>query len=246
MTATDPNGGDGVTAFAEAARRAQRAATGEVLDKLPEEAGADGAAMIAHHLLEEVLDEVAAYEPEEMTTACSAGCAWCCYIGFASISVPEAVAIATYIRHEVDDETRTRVEARLDAAIEGAEGLSPEARWRAREPCPFLDVDLGTCRVYEARPLRCRGWNSLDADACEASYRKRDEAIDVPSNRLRFVLGTSTEEGQAEAFDDAGRDPRRGEIAQAVRLALDDPDLATRWARGEAVFDAVVTDDDLF
>lgn len=246
MTATDLPERDGVAVFAEAARRAQRSATGEVLEQLPAEAEADGAALVAQHLLEEVLAEVATHEPAEMKTACSAGCAWCCYIGFASISLPEAVAIATHLREEADDEMRARVEARIDAAIEAAEGLSPEARWRAREPCPFLDVDQGTCRVYEVRPLRCRGWNSLDAEACEASYRQRDETIDVPSNRLRFVLGTSTEEGQADAFDAAGRDARRGEIAQAVRLALDEPSLAGRWAQGEAVFDAIVTDDELF
>ena len=201
--------------------------------------------MIAHHLLEDLLEEVAEHEPEQMKTACAEGCAWCCYLGYASISVPEAVAIADHLRDELDEEMQARIGARLDAAIEGAEGLSPQARWRAREPCPFLDVDRGQCRVYEVRPLRCRGWNSLDADACEQSYRMRDDVVDVPSNRLRFVLGANTEEGQAMAFDDAGRDPRRGEIAQAVQLALDEPELAARWGRGEAVFDGILTDDDL-
>ncbi|MEQ9323860.1 MAG: YkgJ family cysteine cluster protein [Polyangiaceae bacterium] len=244
MTATDGEP-DGVGAFGEAARDAQRAATTELFARLPDGAVAQGAAMIAHHLLEDLLDEVAAHEPEQMKTACADGCAWCCYLGYASISVPEAVAIADHLRDELDEEMQTRIEARLDAAIEGAEGLGPSARWRAREPCPFLDVDRGRCRVYEVRPLRCRGWNSLDANACEQSYRHRDDVIDVPSNRLRFVLGANTEEGQAMAFDDAGRDPRRGEIAQAVRLALDEPELAARWGRGEPVFDRILTDDDL-
>ena len=216
-----------------------------VAARLPDEALAQGAAMIAHHLLEDLLDEVAEHEPEPMKTACTEGCAWCCYLGYASISVPEAVAIADHLRDDLDEEMRTRIEARVDASIEAAEGLGPEARWRAREPCAFLDVDRGRCRVYEVRPLRCRGWNSLDADACEQSYRRRDDAVDVPSNRLRFVLGANTEEGQALAFGDTGRDARRGEMAQAVRLALDEPELAARWGRGEAVFDGILTDDDL-
>jgi Fe-S-cluster containining protein len=245
--ATDDEGdiGDAIDALAEGTAMIQAAATGEVLEALPEDSVAEGAAMVAFLRLEGVLTEVTENEPEEMKVACVEGCAWCCYIGHAGISAPEAVALARHIEDDLDEETRVVVQARVEEAAERATLRTPMQRWRDREPCAFLDVDTRACRVYQARPLRCRGWNSVDASACEQSFERRRDDVDVPTNRVRFLLAASTEDGQARAFESSGRDHRRGEMAQSVQLAMAEPDLAVRWARGEPVFDDILTDDEL-
>ncbi|MCA9618262.1 MAG: YkgJ family cysteine cluster protein [Myxococcales bacterium] len=234
---------DAVAGLAAGTRDEQMAATREVLGVMPPASAALGAAMVAFMRSDDLLAEIDAYGPDTLATACQSGCAWCCYVGHAAVSVPEAVAIAQHVA-ALEEEQAARIQARLEDAAERAQSLSIHERWMLRDPCPFLDLDEARCRVYEVRPVRCRGWNSLDASACEAGFEDRGAGIDVPTNRLRFAVGTSTEEGQQAAFASAGLDARRGRIAEAVLLAMAEPDLSERWAAGEAIFDGICADEE--
>src|SRR6185503_15728319 len=70
------------------------------------------------------------------------------------------------------------VAARVRDARSRAQGLSSVERFSSDHPCAFLDA--GRCSIYPARPLACRGMNSLDADEC--AQRLRD-----PAARAAFV-----------------------------------------------------------
>ncbi|MEL7430892.1 MAG: YkgJ family cysteine cluster protein, partial [Pseudomonadota bacterium] len=45
----------------------------------------------------------------------------------------------------------------------------PDGRDWHPQACPALDPATQTCRAYEARPMICRSFLSMDASACEAN-----------------------------------------------------------------------------
>src|SRR3569623_3215541 len=95
--------------------------------------------------------------------ACHDGCAHCCYQAV-GVSVPEALALEAYVRATRSPAEREELAARVRQADQRTRGLTSAQRLSPELPCPFLEVADGRCTVYEARPLACRGTNSLDAE----------------------------------------------------------------------------------
>jgi Fe-S-cluster containining protein len=100
--------------------------------------------------------------------ACSAGCSYCCHV-HVDVTLPELVAIARHLERTLSVAELAAQVRKLSAQAEAVEGLSDEARWAARIPCALLD-DRGLCSVHAVRPLRCRAFHSLDAEACRAAF----------------------------------------------------------------------------
>ena len=104
--------------------------------------------------------------------ACRAGCDHCCYQSV-GVTPPEALAIFDHLSRTLSDAELARVAAQVAAQHAHTRGLSTSARFSPGHPCPFLDVAVGRCTIYEVRPLSCRGMNSLDAAECEKRLRNR-------------------------------------------------------------------------
>jgi hypothetical protein len=109
--------------------------------------------------------------------ACRAGCDHCCY-QTVGVTAVEALAIHHYLRATLPAADLAAIAARVRNARSRAEGLSSVERFSPDHPCAFLED--GRCSIYEARPLSCRGMNSLDADDC--AQRLHD-----PEARAAFV-----------------------------------------------------------
>lgn len=164
--------------------------------------------------------------------ACRKGCAHCCH-NFVSASPADIFRVARYIRenHIADIEEKL---ARIHASEDNTRKIGQQARFEGRQPCALL-VD-GACSVYKARPMACRGWASMDAEACESwsdsipvpeAYRESRRAID-------FTLRAALKRHE--------HDKRSYELNHAVRVALEDPDSESRWLAGEDVFKDVQVD----
>jgi Fe-S-cluster containining protein len=83
--------------------------------------------------------------------ACAEGCAFCCILsGGNGGTITEAEA------------------KRLHEALTPFAG-QPDGRDWHRDACPALDPITRACRVYAARPMICRSFLSIDADACETN-----------------------------------------------------------------------------
>lgn len=92
-------------------------------------------------------------DPPEVVrhAACAEGCAFCC------------------ILRGGDGGTITESEAeRLHIALAPLAG-QPDGRDWHPEACPALDPATRACRAYEARPMICRSFLSVDAGACEVN-----------------------------------------------------------------------------
>jgi|GEM_PF-2250001 len=148
--------------------------------KLPKRRQLTGAARHAQELF-----EINAARLPSGHLACGAGCASCCnaHVG---VEMAEAFVILEYLRRTRSDDTVDDLLARTAARASEVAGLDPATRWAARVPCIFLDPDAGTCTIYEARPLACRGYNSTNRDACEAMAASGDTKDGIPADGERL------------------------------------------------------------
>jgi len=88
-------------------------------------------------------------EEDKAQISCKKGCSYCCHINV-DISMDEAKLI---VEHCVEKSIPIYVE-RLKAQL----GMNNDKRRNLGEntACAFLDVEQGTCNVYEYRPAACR------------------------------------------------------------------------------------------
>lgn len=174
--------------------------------------------------------------------ACRAGCAWCCHQPVAILPA-EALAIAAFLR-------RTMAPTALSALIERlpttahAPAVAKPVQPLDRRACRFLDDRR--CRIYPARPFRCRGVLSRDVGACrwDAEHPGAPPSARPPGSAGRpFVtpaakLADAAARGVAAACFEAGLDATNLELGPGVRLALTTVDAAQRYCAGETLFAA--------
>lgn len=175
--------------------------------------------------------------------ACRPGCSHCCYQAV-GVTVPEVFAIyehlqATRAPAELDDIVR-----RIRAADDATRGMTLAERLSPDLPCPFLDNEQ--CSIYEARPLACRGKNSLDATACEHTLRDPVArasflagALSVPSYLEPIRAFHAVTAGVQLALHELhGLSTLPLELTAAMRVMTDDPaTVAAEWLAGRDPFE---------
>ena len=190
-----------------------------------------------------VLDACARLEPvadrlsREAPPACARGCSWCCRGVKVEATVPEAIAIAESFRV---GRTSDEVAALARDATERASALfelDAEARWARKTPCRFLDEASGACTIYAVRPLACRAHASFDAGACEEAAADPTAEAPIPRHMVPAHLFGTLKMALVSAAEEAGLDARNFELANAVAVAMNEPNAAERWLRGERLFD---------
>jgi Fe-S-cluster containining protein len=181
--------------------------------------------------------------------ACKAGCDRCCHqpVG---LTPPEALAIAQHLRQTLTSEELASVAARLAQRERETRGLSSAQRFSPDQPCPFLD--RGQCSIYEARPLACRGMNSLDADECKTRLRDPDARaafLEQGSGGRSFMepirafhaISAGLQLGLSELY---GLDMRPLELTRALDLLLNGPESsAADWLSGMRPFESALGGD---
>ncbi len=167
--------------------------------------------------------------------ACQKGCSFCCYVQVHP-TAPEVLRIAAYLRDTQTDEELAITRARIAELKESTDYLSMKEVAETRYPCAML-VD-GKCSIYPVRPLICRGWNSSDVAACEAVYNK-ERGAHVPFDKGQVAaLQAVRDDGLCEGIKSARLSDEFLRLPQALTIALELPDAAARWLRGEDVFAA--------
>ncbi len=172
--------------------------------------------------------------PQKNQRACRAGCAWCCYLPVVLVTTAEALHLARWLRSHCSaselDALRHRLSARLQRQQAPAEKREPPLA------CPLLRNNR--CMAYEARPLKCRAWNSLRLADCEQAYGHGASARQVPIDTPAFVMGNAVLSGLTDSVTTAGLDASQHELCQGLEQALAQSDEAERWQQGEKVLSA--------
>ncbi len=188
----------------------------------------------AHEWADSKIDQ----SPDRDRRACKAGCAFCCYLPLVLASAVEVVYLADWLRANCTPDELAAVHKRLEARCKQSTASSPAQK---RLPCALLQDDK--CMAYEARPFKCRGWNSVRLEACEQAYGpnnptiKAETTTEVPVDTLAFVMGNAVLNGLSDGTKDAELDGGAYELNSAVLRALDLPDATLRWRSGERLFD---------
>ncbi len=177
-------------------------------------------------------DDRIAQSPECDRRACKAGCAFCCYLPVVLASAAEVVHLADWLRANCTPDELAAVRRRLKARCEQSATNSPAQK---RLPCALLQDDK--CMAYDARPFKCRGWNSVRLEACERAYGRSETTTEVPVDTFAFVMGNAVLNGLSDATQHAELDGGAYELNAALRRALDLPDATLRWRNGERLFD---------
>ena len=176
--------------------------------------------------------------PEPQVIACHAGCHWCCHMKV-PVTAPEIFALVEYLEQGVPEATRQQIEARAAELSRDPRIFSSDAKLEARIPCAMLN-EQGACLVYPARPLACRGYNSLDAESCR---RALDDDLEIiESNEPLVRDSTAVALGLLAGIEDAGLPAELLELTSALHLALSEPNALERWLAGEAVFAAALAE----
>ncbi len=182
----------------------------------------------AHAWADDRIDQ----SPERERRACQTGCAFCCYLPVVLASAAEVVHLADWLRVNCTPDELAAVRKRLKARREQSATNSP-----AQQPLPCALLQDDKCMAYEARPFKCRGWNSVRLEACERAYGHSQTTAKVPIDTFAFVMGNAVLNGLSDATQHAELDGGAYELNAALLRALDLPDAIMRWRNGERLFD---------
>ncbi len=171
--------------------------------------------------------------PERERRACRAGCAFCCYLPTVLVTAAEAVHLGAWLQEHLAPEELTALRQRVSQRC--AQRTPPAAQSeQAPLPCPLLRDNQ--CLAYSARPLKCRGWNSLQREACEQAYGQTTAIGQVPADAHAFLMGNAVLNGLSDGVKKANLDGGSYDLSHALARVLDMPDAVQRWRNGEQFF----------
>jgi Fe-S-cluster containining protein len=180
--------------------------------------------------------------PDAPDLACRVGCAFCCYL-MATVTAPEAVALTTRLQETLSETELAELRQHVAEAFKQTEQLNNAERAKAQIACPLLTSEA-ECRLYEHRPLDCRGYHSLDRDACEALLA--EPMAGHPISPVRQTIGNAIKSGLGQAIFETGLElpALRYELIEAIHRCLADPQAGEKVAAGENILQpaAVITD----
>jgi hypothetical protein len=156
--------------------------------------------------------------------------------GRIGLTAPEALAIAAYIRRNKSHAEQKRI---YDLAVENAKKIASLAPGDPTPPPCALQGADHVCSVFSQRPLRCRPLHAAFVtkerrDQETPSFQPPAEAPGEPGHEQ--IIAQGMEIGVTRAMKSAGLDANIYELNSALATALENPDAAERWARGERVF----------
>jgi Fe-S-cluster containining protein len=218
----------GERALRESARRA-------VLEAVPRGMGRGDVETLRRRTLK-VLDAKLVEVPRQSRArvACARGCAMCCHLRVMATPA-EVLGLTAYLRANLGGDALAALASRIADAAQRICNLPRERLLSTNIACPLLDGVA--CSVYPARPLNCRAYHSLDVHACTASFENpHDPSLTHPQSALLSRVNEGVQQGFIEAMRGTGVDASQYELVTALDEALQDPDAAVRFGRGETAF----------
>ena len=129
---------------------------------------------------------------------CKKGCAWCCHQAVYANSY-EVHYLGAYIRGNLEPLEQNETLQRAINKNEQTSVLSDEDVLKFKSACPLLKD--GACSAYQARPMACRIYLSMNVNSCLEFYKNPENNENYPA-LLDFPLsaGRMMNEGFIEAL----------------------------------------------
>lgn len=173
--------------------------------------------------------------------ACKQGCIHCCYNQVA-LTEPEALFLGLHLLGTRSPERLRDMAERAQTLADGLKGKSWQEIGMARHRLPCLFMEDGGCSVYPARPLACRGWNSVDANMCLLSNLSEDALTPIENHPIMREITDGVQSGLLRGASGLGLEAGYLLMARAVALLLSgDPetnlmDRTADWLDGKPFF----------
>jgi Fe-S-cluster containining protein len=106
-----------------------------------------------------------------IAVACKKGCAYCCHLNV-DLLAGEEIVIRDYVKDVFSKEQINEIKQKAMIRYQESEGKDVEERQDIKGPCAFL-ADDNTCRIYDVRPVSCRGFYSVMLERCEEGFTKQ-------------------------------------------------------------------------
>lgn len=203
---------------------------------LSEGRSVEKAVEVAEHaaaLVDKIIGESFDYFPIPKPLACRQGCYFCCYLPVTT-DIPTAIRIAEHMRAGLATDALSAARQRIADYCSAWSKVDSRRRFQSRLRCPLL-VD-GNCSVYPARPLSCRGWNSIDASECEEDRDHPDRMLTTPSYLPHRLVSRGADHGIIQGLERSGLDAHEVDLVPALAILFDVPDAVDRWLAGGDVF----------
>lgn len=193
-----------------------------------------------HRVMDEMyadLERILTKEPFDPPLACARGCSYCCYNQI-SLTPPEALHLGLYVLERYRGEEAEALARRVDDVLRRIRGKSRAELGTMRHelPCPFLED--GACAVHPARPLVCRGWNSVNAEQCRRANVNADPMTMIENHALPRELAEAMQLGLLRGSQACGKEAGFLVITRAVKLMQEFglTECARAWLAGEPFF----------
>lgn len=169
--------------------------------------------------------------------ACCRGCSHCCW-NQVSLTPAEALYLGFHLLETCSQERLAEISRRIDQVLGLIAGKTRQemASIRHETPCPLLLDDA--CSVHPARPLVCRGWNSVNVESCRLSIAERDPMRMIENHALLRDLADAVQTGLLQGTSQLGLEAGYLVITRALRLMLDCGvvECAADWLEGKPFF----------
>ncbi|OIQ49369.1 hypothetical protein BerOc1_01294 [Pseudodesulfovibrio hydrargyri] len=191
----------------------------------------------AYAACDALLDELQPDPP----LACKRGCIHCCYNQVA-LTEPEALFLGLHLLGTRSPERLRGLADRAQALADGLKGKSWQEIGMIRHRLPCLFLEDGGCSVYPARPLACRGWNSVDERMCLLSNLSEDALTPIENHPIVREIADGIQTGLLRGASSLGLEAGYLLMARATALLLsDDPekgvmDRSADWLDGKPFF----------
>lgn len=143
-----------------------------------------------------------------------------------AVTAPEVIEIVSSLRRNQPAGEVERIRNLAAQNARRAEALDSSAYSQAQIRCPLLCAG-GDCCVSEVKPIHC--WGRC-ADGSRDCGTHRSVVNDLQENIQSVGAGMS------QGLQKAGLDGNLYELNSALATAMDTPDLASRWGRGDNIF----------
>ncbi len=169
--------------------------------------------------------------PDQATkmVACRKGCSSCCTQPVV-VTAPEAFWVAAQIRK------RPKAVEAVKHAAATIGHLPLQERLNAHQFCPMLDAAL--CSIYAGRPIGCRGFVSVDLDACLKMFvSAKPTDIPMPNDTVQVLYATRML--LLAALRLLGLPDAAYEMNSILAVILSEQNAEARWLAGENLFAAL-------
>ena len=192
-------------------------------------------------LIEKQYQEQLSTSPPNSPLVCRSGCSHCCAMRVL-VTPLEILQIASYIKSNYSKSEIDELIKEVEQADNVTHGLSEEEYGNTQTYCPLLVNNQ--CSIYQIRPFECRGYSSMDVNACKKALNSYSD-WDIPIYKEQYLLFKSAHSGIMEAQLLKQGNLQLLELTSALKIALTTENIIERWLSGEHVFaDAEIPESD--